>query len=108
MGPLTSDLLNVLDELVDVLEWDGCHWAEWMRKSRSEIKASDFHGVERLLSAYGGMGSFNDLTIGYRTNSDGILEQRSGYGTKNQLLECLRSRAYDIATELKRTRNPGA
>ncbi|WP_422389092.1 DUF6966 domain-containing protein [Bradyrhizobium septentrionale] len=22
---------------------------------------SDFHGIERLLSAYGGMGSFNDL-----------------------------------------------
>jgi hypothetical protein len=32
-----------------------------MEKSRREIVDGDFHGIERLLSAYGGMGSFNDL-----------------------------------------------
>uniref|UniRef100_A0A973ZZ61 DUF6966 domain-containing protein n=1 Tax=Bradyrhizobium septentrionale TaxID=1404411 RepID=A0A973ZZ61_9BRAD len=57
------ELIAVLDRLAALLREDkwGSHWADWMEKSRREIADSDFHGIERLLSAYGGMGSFNDL-----------------------------------------------
>jgi len=34
-----------------------------MEQSRREIADGDFHGIGRLLSAYGGMGPFNDLVL---------------------------------------------
>jgi hypothetical protein len=40
------------------------HWARRIRQSRAEIAAGDAYGLERLLGAYGGMGSLNDLHLG--------------------------------------------
>lgn len=101
-GRRTTELLGVLDELIPVLEWDGSHWARWMSKARSELIASNSFGLERLLNAYGGMGSFNDLVIGCRYSEAGELQQRSGYGEKNERLERLRNRAYELATAIQR------
>ena len=54
----------------DVPRWRGLldhsgdgHWAEWMRRSAAEIRVGDGHGVSRVLRAYGGIGSFNDLVF---------------------------------------------
>ncbi|MGF6430319.1 MULTISPECIES: DUF6966 domain-containing protein [Bradyrhizobium] len=60
---VVPELILVLDRLAALLREDrwGSRWADWMEKSRREIVDGDFHGIERLLSAYGGMGSFNDL-----------------------------------------------
>ena len=79
-----------------------------MSKAREEIRVRDFHGVRRLLDAYGGMGSFNDLYIGYRTSAEGTIEERPDFGQKNQQLESLRTRAYELAMELKREHSAGA
>ncbi len=63
MGPKTEELLNVLESFIQILNNRGEeHWAEWMENSKREISNSDFHGIERLLSAYGGMGSINDIS----------------------------------------------
>lgn len=57
-------LVATLEEAAGLLELSGdTHWAEWMRTSAAEIRAADGHGVERVLRAYGGMGSFNDVVF---------------------------------------------
>src|SRR5262245_18699784 len=60
-----SALIGVLSEFVLLLRGrrggDSAHWADWLEKAGREISDGDFHGVERLWSAYGGMGSLNDL-----------------------------------------------
>ncbi len=62
VGPKTTRLIDVLDELVPVLrELELGHWADWMNESARRLRQGDFSGVGHLLSAYGGMGSFNDI-----------------------------------------------
>lgn len=83
-GDPVSELLHVLDELVPLLrELDEDFWADWMETSQRLILASDLYGVEKLLSAYGGMGSFNDLA-------------------GNKRLESLSSRAYALAVTVRK------
>lgn len=69
------ELITVLDRLVTLLREDrwSSHWLDWVEKSRREIANSDFHGIERLLGAYGGMGSFNDLVLS--SSSDDELDR---------------------------------
>ncbi len=63
MGLLTEELKIELEKLVEYLEaQDEAHWVKWMNEARREINNSDFHGIEKILSAYGGMGSINDIT----------------------------------------------
>lgn len=88
-GTLTARLIRTLDELVALLdEEQDTHWAARMRKASRELKASDYHGVERLLAAYGGMGSFNDF-----------VPRRAEH--KSRISE-LSSEAHDLATEIRR------
>ena len=81
------ELIAVLDRLVVLLRDDkwGSDWADWMEKSRREIASSDFHGIGRLLSAYGGMGSFNDL-VAFSSNDE---------------INRLRTRAWALANLIK-------
>jgi hypothetical protein len=59
-----DELREILNEIILLLESDGEeHWSRWMRQSRSRLLKSDYSGIEHFLSAYGGMGSFNDLVI---------------------------------------------
>src|SRR5579859_8136099 len=56
------ELIQVLTDLTRLLrEFGDHHWAAWMDKARTLIVASDYYGIEYLSSAYGGMGSFNDV-----------------------------------------------
>lgn len=102
MGPKTIELIAILEELEDVLQaQEDVLWKGWVTNSRSRLMASDYSGIEKLLSAYGGMGSFNDLVVGYY-QKDGITHQRKGYGEANQVLSKLRNKAWKLATEIKR------
>ena len=38
-------------------------WADWLEKDARFIRNLDFYGIEHLLSAFGGMGSLNDLGL---------------------------------------------
>lgn len=65
MDQKTQELIQVLEQLIELLESDGdLHWSRWMRKVRALLIDSDYSGLTYLRSAYGGMGSFNDLTLG--------------------------------------------
>ena len=39
------------------------HWADWLTRDAARIRRLDFYGVEHLLSAFGGMGSLNDIGL---------------------------------------------
>ena len=91
MGPLTDQLIESLDKLIEILEEDGDkHWSHWLRESKRLIQAEDFRGVEKFLGAFGGMGSFNDF-------------QLSTIGRSNESFSKLQSSSYTLAEEIKRS-----
>ena len=97
-----DELLGVLDELIQLLESDGEeHWSTWMRQACDWLSNSDYAGIEKILSAYGGMGSFNDLVI-CQSHIDGQFEWKEGHGEKNNRLDELRSKAWDLANQIRR------
>jgi hypothetical protein len=57
-------LLRTLNELVALLRrYDEIFWAERMESDRAKMERGDAFGLRHLLSAFGGMGSLNDLLI---------------------------------------------
>ena len=82
-------LIEVLQELELLLaKNESTIWHDWMTQSRDLLVNSDYSGIELLLSAYGGMGSFNDL----------ILDKPAA---DNQLMT-LRTKAWDLADTIRR------
>ncbi|MEL4204831.1 hypothetical protein C9E85_16375 [Plesiomonas shigelloides] len=103
MGPKTQELIGVLDELASVLESDGnTHWGGWMQKARARLLNSDFSGIEYLLSAYGGMGSLNDVVLG-QSYKNGVFEWKPGHVELNEKFTALSSKAWELADAIKRS-----
>jgi hypothetical protein len=50
-------------------------WADWLAKDAHRIHQLDFYGVEHLLSAFGGMGSLNDLVLQFHEGAALIMPQ---------------------------------
>ncbi|MBN3494743.1 DUF6966 domain-containing protein [Vibrio neptunius] len=89
MGPKTKELIDVLDRLIQMLDGDGQeHWCDWMSQARNWLLESDFYGVEKVLLAYGGMGSLNDVYLSQITR-------------QNEVFSELRTRAWELATDIK-------
>jgi hypothetical protein len=94
MGPKTKPLIETLGELVALLRSHGdTLWASWFESDLADLRNGDFHGVTHHLSAYGGAGSFNDFS--FATGN----ETR----TANERLFQLRSQAWQLADEVRRT-----
>ena len=66
------------------------NWVKWMQTAKLMLESSDYAGITKVLSAYGGMGSFNDAVL-----SLGELEE--------QQFSKLRARAYSLAEEIRRS-----
>lgn len=93
MGPKTRKLITVLDAIIALLEGNNeKYWSEWMRDARSRLQQSDYTGIEKLLGAFGGMGSFNDL----------LLEK------SQQELNDLQNEAYRLGKAIKREHDSGS
>lgn len=102
MGPKTEELVCVLDQLAAMLESDGdTHWSLWMRKARACLMDSDYSGIEYLQSAYGGMGSFNDLILG-QSYENGVLYRKLGHVELNERFDELRNKAAKLTEFIKR------
>lgn len=86
-GPKTNELITVLEQIIYILNQQNVlFWLERIGRVYELICASDFYGVELLLSFYGGMGSFNDIVLSEQSDEFVIL----------------RSKAYELATFLRR------
>jgi len=102
MDSRQSELIAVLDKLIDLLESDDQrHWVAELRESKRRLASSDHSGVEYLLASYGGMGSFNDLII-HQSSDDGEFSWKPGYERANEELDKLRNRAWELANEISR------
>lgn len=61
-GPKTTRLIEVLERLASLLaDLDEGHWCGWMADAAQLLREGDYRGIGRVLEAYGGMGSFNDI-----------------------------------------------
>ena len=86
-----TDLTEELDELVKLLATAGeLRWRKFIADCRSKIASGNYSGVERLLGAYGGMGSLNDVCGSSDTNHAALQEALG--------------RVYDLATTIRRSR----
>lgn len=64
MHPEIAALVAMLQEAAALFrKHEIAHWAAWLEKDALLIQKSDFYGVQHLLSAYGGMGSLNDIGL---------------------------------------------
>lgn len=107
MGPKTKELVEVLAKLTALLDSDGeQHWRTWLLRAKSRLEASDYSGVEYLLRAYGGMGSFNDF-IAAQSFVNGRFTWKPGYVELNDEIDALRSKAWELATDIKRNHEIG-
>ena len=102
MGPKTEELVKVLVQLASLLESDDeQHWRAWVLRAKGRLENSDYSGVEYLLNAYGGMGSFNDFVAG-QTFVNGQFAWKTGHVELNDEIAALRSKAWELATHIKR------
>ena len=93
MQPSTKQLISVLDELIKSLEEDSFdHLAKILRVGRTRILNSDYSGVKKVLSAYGGMGSLNDIFP-----SD----------VSNPRFDILRNTTWNLADEIRKDQDRG-
>ena len=62
MGEITDELKIEHENLIKYLEnQNEAHWVEWMRAAQKHLNNSDFYGIDKILSAYGGSGSIQDI-----------------------------------------------
>jgi hypothetical protein len=80
------------------------HWLTWMEAVHREVRAGDGHGLARLLQAYGGMGSFNDVYL-HPSSAEVITQDQ--LRRDNDRLEKLRSQMWSDATALRQSLNRG-
>jgi hypothetical protein len=69
-------------------------WGEWLAVVRKELENRDGHGLERLVQAYGGMGSLNDVYVSVGSTGASTVA--------NHRWDALRSAMYDDAAALLR------
>ncbi len=64
LHPEVANFAEKLTELVELLSKHGTEpWVYQISKALTEVRASDGHGVLRIIRMYGGMGSLNDLIL---------------------------------------------
>jgi hypothetical protein len=92
------DLIALLDT------YDEEHWSRWFRTSLRHIEAGDGYGLQHLLGAYGGMGSFSDLVI-HPANGHQI--DRGDVDAVNDQLRALGGAVWSRASALLRESRSG-
>lgn len=98
--PDVEELANRLQMLSNFLvEVGEERWAKWFAQDSQRVLLKDFYGVEHTLSAFGGMGSVNDLII-HPINRHRVDETE--VKAVNEKLQKLLSRVYTLADQLRR------
>ena len=91
-------LVSMLEETAELLRESGfAGWSEWFLIDAKRIRSLDFFGIEHLLTAFGGMGSFNDVVLHSR-NEDG--SPGHALHAENEKLDSLRTRIYNLANKM--------
>ena len=89
-----ANLTEELSLLARLLSGAGeVRWHKYVADCRARISAGNYSGVEKLLRAYGGMGSLNDV--------------QGASDADHVLLQGALSRSYELATSIRRSRARG-
>jgi hypothetical protein len=100
MANKIEKLIRLLEDATELLRSHGVNgWADWLSRDVEYLKKRDFYGIKHLLSAFGGMGSFNDVII-CPENEHNILE--SDVERVNQRLDELQNEIYLLAKQIKK------
>lgn len=98
-GPKMRKLIAMLEQATQFLrECDENNWATWLADCAARLRRHKIEGIERLLDAYGGMGSLNDLLL-HPINGHRLKE--SEVGQFNDRLQEIRTSLYDLAKEIR-------
>jgi len=99
MHPEIEELGTLLSQAVNLLSSVGEErWANWLSVDEQRIRRLDFYGIEHLLSAFGGMGSINDLVL-HPINGHKIEDQ--DVNSTNERWQDLLKRIGSLARKLK-------
>ena len=101
MHPEVSALVAMLEEAASLFRKHGIgNWAEWLEKDIRLIGGSDFYGVKHLLSAYGGMGSLNDIGLAEADpEKPGFLRTHADDSRLQELIRAIHSLALKLSRE---------
>jgi hypothetical protein len=101
MNTELSQLRMRLREASELLKGTGEHfWAAWLDESLAQLERDVRGGVEHLLKAYGGMGSFNDLVLNVAESDANPWPQLSSLDTR---FNNLRTELFEMAQRLQKT-----
>jgi len=99
MNPKSKELIETLNKLILFLnDADENNWINWAVDSKERIEQTDLTGVDNIIRAYSGMGSFNDLVI-YQLNED--VENPDIHIEKTKELSEMKSLIFKLAVQLK-------
>ena len=99
-GSTTDPLLMALQEVVELLKaHNERRWAFRLEGDLERLREGDTGALEHLLSAYGGMGSFNDL---YLCEQNGHNISFGETSSINEHLRSLASRVWQFARDRQR------
>jgi hypothetical protein len=97
---MDTDITRLADALEELAAFLAAHdepfWADWVGQDARRIRQGDGYGVTHFLSAFGGMGSLNDVTLaagGDATDDGRALDER---------FDTLRRSAWELAQALHR------
>jgi hypothetical protein len=100
MHPEIQSLSEHLREAIAILERHGLeHWASWLRTDEARIRELDLYGLEHLLSAFGGMGSLNDLRL---ARPDTESPEHLSASPEDARFQMLAAEIHRLATKLAR------
>ena len=106
MRPEIAELSHAVEAASRLLLASGeKRWGEWLRSDAERIRSLDFYGVEHLLSAFGGIGSLNDLVL-HPSNGHSITAADADGA--NGKVRSLLSSIYTQAERLRREEGRGA
>ena len=95
-----AQLEGALTLLIDLLrQHRQDRWANWLARDAVRIEAGERFGLDHLISAFGGMGSLNDVILEPRNRDD------IGTGDLvaiSERLHQLREQIYAVATRITR------
>ena len=93
MGTKTEQLIQALDEAIKILiEYNETHWKQWLLDAKHRLLNSDYSGIEKMYSAFGGMGSFNDF----------VLREEKNDKSANTQLRQLQKMIYELVVDIRK------
>lgn len=73
-------------------------WANWVYTDSDRVRRGDHYGIEHFLSAFGGMGSINDLLFDAPSNADSWSGSAEFDRLKERAWELANAAARDLPT----------